>query len=188
MVFEPFTPFMSNDLAQMLGLQKLSWDMAGDFSLLKPGTPIAKPHLLFEKIEDAAIEAQVERLRRNKEQNLINSWKPEPVKPTVSFEQFEGLDIRVGKVLECEKEPKTDKLLKFRIDDGMEDRTIISGIAKFYKPEDLVGKEVCFIANFEPRKMRGIVSEGMILSAVDADGRLVVIGPTGEVRPGSSVG
>lgn len=187
-VFEPFTPFMSKDLAEMLSLGKLNWDMAGDFELLKPDTHIAEPHLLFEKIEDDAINAQIERLKRNKEQNLINAWKPDPVKPTVSFEQFEDLDIRVGKVIECEKVKKTDKLLKFRIDDGAEGRTIISGIAKYYKPEDLIGKEVCFIANFEPRKMRGIVSEGMILSAVNADGSLVVIGPTGEVRPGASVG
>ncbi len=110
------------------------------------------------------------------------------MKETVDFPTYEKLDIRVGKVVECEKVPKADKLLRFLIDDGMDKRTIVSGIAKFYKPEELVGKEVCFIANFAPRKLKGVVSEGMILSAQDSDGRLVVIGPQGEVAPGSSVG
>ena len=118
----------------------------------------------------------------------MKQWQPEPVKDVVDFPTWEKVDIRVGKVLECEKVPKADKLLKFRIDDGAEGRTIVSGIAKFYKPEDLVGKEVCYIANFEPRKLKGVVSEGMILSAVNADGSLVVIGPQGEVTPGSRVG
>lgn len=113
---------------------------------------------------------------------------PEAVKETVDFPTFEKLDIRVGKILECTKVPKADKLLQFRIDDGMGGRTIVSGIAKYYKPEDLIGKEVCFIANFEPRKLKGVESQGMIMSAVDADGRLVVIGPQGQVRPGSIVG
>ncbi|MBD5289320.1 MAG: methionine--tRNA ligase [Bacteroides sp.] len=186
--FEPFTPFMAERLLKMLDAPKFSWDMLGNFELIPAGTVIAAPELLFEKIEDEAIQAQVDRLMKIKEENKLASWQPEKVKENVDFPTFEKMDIRVGKVVECRKVPKADKLLEFRIDDGMGGRTIVSGIAKFYQPEELVGKEVCFIANFEPRKLRGILSEGMILSAQDADGRLVIIGPQGEVRPGSSVG
>lgn len=188
-VFEPFTPFMSADLCKMLGLGKLNWDMAGRFNLLPAGTRIAEPHLLFEKIEDAPIEAQVNRLLETKKQNELKNWKPEEVKPVCSFDDFEKVDIRVGKVLECSKVKKSKKLLQFLIDDGMEKRTILSGIALSYEdPTVLVGKEICFIANFEPRKMMGIESQGMILSAVNSDGRLVVVGPTGPVAPGAQVG
>lgn len=187
-VFEPFTPFMSEELRGQLHLDGLDWNMAGNFDNVPAGTNLEKPTLLFEKIEDGVIEAQIEKLRKTKEENEKNSWKPEPVKETVDFPTFEKMDIRVGKVLECKKVKKADKLLEFKIDDGMGGRTIVSGIAKYYAPEDLIGKEVCFIANFEPRKLKGVVSEGMILSAVNSDGSLVVIGPQGEVVPGSSVG
>lgn len=186
-VFEPFTPFMSEKLAAQLGLKDLKWDMAGRFDLVPDGVEIGRPELLFEKIDDSVVEAQIKKLQDAKEKNLLEQWTPDAVKETVDFPTFEKLDIRVGKVVECEKVPKADKLLRFRIDDGMGGRTIVSGIAKFYDPADLVGKEVCFIANFAPRKLKGVESQGMILSAQDADGRLVVIGPTGEVRPGSSV-
>ena len=187
-VFEPFMPFMSEKLAAQLRMGKLGWDEAGRFDLIPAGTEIGKPELLFEKIEDSVVEAQVKKLLDAREKNLLDAWKPEPVKAEVDFPTFEKMDIRVGKVLECEKVLKADKLLKFRIDDGMGGRTIVSGIAKYYKPEELVGKEVLFVANFAPRKLKGVVSEGMILSAVDADGRLVVASPSEEVRPGSSVG
>ena len=187
-VFEPFTPFMSAKLASQLRLSSLNWDMAGRFDLVSDGMEIGKPELLFEKVEDSVVEAQVRKLQEAKEKNLLDQWKPAEVKAEVDFPTFEKMDIRVGKVLECEKVPKADKLLKFRIDDGMGGRTIVSGIAKYYNPEDLVGKEVCFIANFAPRKLKGVVSQGMILSAENPDGSLVVIGPTGEVRPGSCVG
>ena len=186
-VFEPFTPFMAAKLAEQLRLKELKWDMAGNFDLLPDGEEIGKPELLFEKIEDEVVEFQMKKLKDAEQLNMLNAWKPAEVKETVDYPTFEKLDIRVGKVLECEKVAKADKLLKFKIDDGMGGRTIVSGIAKFYNPEDLVGKEVCFIANFAPRKLKGVESQGMILSAEDADGRLVVIGPTGEVRPGSSV-
>ena len=186
--FEPFLPFMSKDLSAQLGLSDMKWSDLGNFSLLAEGASIEKPRLLFEKIEDDVVEAQVNKLLAAKEANKLNSWKPEPIQENVDFPTFEKVDIRVGKVLECTKVPKADKLLQFRIDDGMGGRTIVSGIAKYYQPEDLVGKEVCFIANFEPRKLKGVMSEGMILSAVNADGSLVVIGPTGEVAPGSNVG
>ncbi len=185
---EPFLPFMSADLCKQLHLDNIRWDMVGRFDLIPAGTEIDKPHLLFEKIEDAVVEAQVAKLENAKKENLLKSWTPQPVKKEISIDTFDEVDIRIGKVLECSKVKKTDKLLQFLIDDGMEKRTIISGIAKHYAPEDLVGKEICFIANLAPRKMRGIESQGMILSALDADGRLVVIGPQGEVRPGSQVG
>ncbi len=186
--FEPFLPFMSEKLSKQLGLNQLSWSDLGNFAMLSEGDAIEKPQLLFEKIEDDVVEAQVNKLLAAKEANKLNSWQPEPIQENVDFPTFEKVDIRVGKVLECTKVPKADKLLQFKIDDGMGGRTIVSGIAKYYQPEDLVGKEVCFIANFEPRKLKGVMSEGMILSAVNADGSLVVIGPTGEVAPGSKVG
>ncbi|ROT22615.1 methionine--tRNA ligase [Muribaculaceae bacterium Isolate-113 (HZI)] len=187
--FEPFTPFMSADLCKMLGLEKISWDMAGRFDLLSEGTVISEPHLLFEKIEDTPIEAQIQKLLDTKKANEAASWKPEPVKETCSYEDFDKVDIRVGKVLECSKVKKSKKLLQFLIEDGMEKRTILSGIALSYEdPSVLVGKEICFIANFEPRKMMGIESQGMILSAVNSDGNLVVVGPTGPVAPGACVG
>ena len=186
-VFEPFTPFMAAKLAEQLKIKELKWNLAGRFDILPDGEEIGKPELLFEKIEDETVEFQINKLKEAAARNQLDAWKPAPVKATVEYGDFEKLDIRVGKVLECEKVPKADKLLKFKIDDGMGGRTIVSGIAKFYKPEDLVGKEVCFIANFASRKLKGVESQGMILSAEDADGRLVVIGPTGEVRPGSSV-
>lgn len=187
--FEPFTPFMSKDLCKMLGLEKIDWAMAGRFDLLPAGTKIAEAHLLFEKIEDAPIEAQVQKLLDTKKANEAAAWKPEPVKANCTFEDFEKVDIRVGKVLECSKVKKSKKLLQFLIEDGMEKRTILSGIALSYEdPSVLVGKEICFIANFEPRKMMGIESQGMILSAVNSDGNLVVVGPTGPVAPGACVG
>ena len=186
-VFEPFTPFMAAKLAEQLRMKEIKWDMAGRFDLVADGEEIGKPELLFEKVDDSVVEAQVQKLKDAKEKNLLEQWKPDEVKAEVDFPTFEKLDIRVGKVVECEKVPKADKLLKFKIDDGMGGRTIVSGIAKFYAPEELIGKEICFIANFAPRKLKGVESQGMILSAQDADGRLVVVGPTYSVRPGSSV-
>lgn len=186
--FEPFTPFMAENLRGQLGLPKLNWDHLGNFNLLEAGHEIAKPELLFSKIEDDVVEAQVNKLLEAKKQNELNAWKPEPVAETVDFPTFEKVDVRVGTVLECSKVPKADKLLQFKIDDGMGGRTIVSGIAKYYKPEDLVGKQVCFVANFAPRKLKGVESQGMILSAVGADGALTVIGPNGPVAPGSKVG
>lgn len=186
--FEPFLPFSSKKLREMLNLESFDWANLGKIDLLPAGHTLGEPQLLFEKIEDAEIDAQTARLERIKKENEVNSFTPEPVAPVVSFDDFCKVDIRVGKVLECEKVPKSDKLLKFKIDDGMGGRTIVSGIAKYYKPEDLVGKEVCFIANFEPRKLKGVESQGMILSAENADGSLVVIGPQGEVKPGCKVG
>jgi methionyl-tRNA synthetase len=173
----------------MLHLDADKWNQAGNAELISSGTMLEKPELLFEKIEDAAIEAQLNKLMETKKQNELNAWQPAKIKENVAFDDFGKVDIRVGTVLECVKVPKADKLLQFRIDDGMGGRTIVSGIAKYYpEPEKLVGMQVCFIANFEPRKLKGVVSEGMILSAEDKDGRLVLITPSQLVGNGVNVG
>ncbi len=186
--FEPFTPFMSAKLLKMLGNEKITWEMLGNLDLVPAGTIIAKPELLFEKIEDDAIAAQLKRLAEIKKANEAAAWKPEPQAPEVDFDTFTKSDLRVGTVIECEKVPKADKLLRFLIDDGMEKRTIVSGIAKYYKPEELVGKQVCFIANLPPRKLKGIESQGMILSAENSDGSIVLLSPVSPVTPGSKIG
>lgn len=186
--FEPFLPFSSERLRQMLNMETFEWAQLGSTELLKEGHQLNTPSLLFEKIEDAAIEAQIQKLLDTKKANEEANYKAEQIKENIPFEDFEKLDIRVGTVLECTKVPKADKLLCFKIADGLENRTIVSGIAKFYKPEDLVGKQVCFIANLAPRKLKGIESQGMILSAVNHDGSLSVITTEKEVKPGSCVG
>ena len=186
--FEPFTPFMAKDLRSQLQLSDMKWEDLGRFDILEAGHHTNKPELLFTKIEDNIVEAQVKKLQDAKKQNELDAWKPEPIADTVDFPSFEKIDMRIGTVLECSKVPKADKLLQFKIDDGMGGRTIVSGIAKSYKPEDLIGKQVCFIANFAPRKLKGVESQGMILSAVQPDGSLVVMGPSGPVAPGAKVG
>ena len=187
--FEPFLPFSSEKLRGMLGMETFEWEQLGRTDLLAAGHQLGKAELLFEKIEDSAIDAQMQRLEDIKKANEAANYKAEPVKPLVSFEDWEKLDIRVGTVLECERVPKMKKLLKFKIADGLADRTIVSGIAEHYAPEELVGKQVLFIANFAPRQFKnGLVSEGMILSAVDYDGSLAVTSLLREVKPGSQVG
>ena len=185
--FEPFLPFSAAKIRRILHMENCQWNMLGNDNLLEAGKELAEPELIFEKIEDDAIEAQIKRLADIKEANKRNNWQAAPIRENIEFDDFTKLDIRVGKVLECTKVPKADKLLQFRIDDGLGGRTIVSGIAQHYAPEDLVGKQVCFVANLAPRKLRGIESQGMILSAEDADGKLVVITPAGEVAPGSEV-
>ena len=188
-VCAPFLPFTADKMHRMLNLQALGWRDAGRADLLAEGTPLEQPELLFEKIEDTAIDAQVNKLLETKRQNELNAWQPAAVKPTVAFDDFGKVDIRVGTVLECSKVPKADKLLQFKIDDGMGGRTIVSGIAKYYpEHEKLVGMQVCFIANFAPRKLKGVESQGMILSAEDKDGRLVLITPSQLVTSGVNVG
>ena len=186
--FEPFLPFSSAKLRKMLNIDTFEWEQLGSTDLLKPGHQLAEPELLFEKIEDDVIQHQLDKLENIKKENTAAAYKPKDIKPTVSFEDFEKLDIRVGTIKNCEKVKKANKLLKFTIDDGSgTDRTIVSGIAKFYKPEELIGKQVCFIANFAPRKLMGIESQGMILSAENFDGSLSVTRIDREVKPGSSV-
>jgi methionyl-tRNA synthetase len=188
--FEPFLPFSSKKLRDMLNITDFDWNQLGQTDLLKAGHQLAEPQLLFEKIEDDVIEAQLQRLEDIKKQNEAAQYKAKDVKPTVSFEDFEKLDIRVGLIKSCEKVKKSKKLLHFCIDDGTgTDRTILSGIAQFYdNPQELVGKRVLFVANFAPRKMMGIESQGMILSAVDFDETLSVVTTSRDVKPGSQVG
>jgi methionyl-tRNA synthetase/methionyl-tRNA synthetase C-terminal region/beta chain len=185
--FEPFLPFSSKKLRDMLNMSTFDWAELGQTNLLEAGHVLNKAELLFEKIEDSVIEAQVQKLLDTKKANEEANYKANPIRENIEFDDFTKLDIRVGTVLECQKVPKADKLLQFKIDDGLECRTIVSGIAKHYAPEELVGKQVCFIANLAPRKLKGIVSEGMILSAENNDGSLAVIMPGKEVKPGSEV-
>ena len=188
--FEPFLPFSSARLREMLNLQSFRWDQLGTMDILAPGHRLGEPALLFEKIDDAAIEAQLQKLEDTKRRNEEEAYTPEPVKENVAFEDFEKLDIRVGLVTACEKVKKSKKLLKFHIDDGTpEGRTILSGIAPYYPdPQQLVGRQVLFVANFAPRKMMGEESQGMILSAVNYDGTLSVATTSADVKPGSTVG
>ena len=188
--FEPFLPFSSARLREMLNLQSFRWDQLGTMDILAPGHRLGEPALLFEKIDDAAIEAQLQKLEDTKRRNEEEAYTPEPVKENVAFDDFEKLDIRVGLVTECEKVKKSKKLLKFHIDDGTPDgRTILSGIAPYYPdPQQLVGRQVLFVANFAPRKMMGEESQGMILSAVNYDGTLSVATTSADVKPGSTVG
>ncbi|MDS1031871.1 methionine--tRNA ligase [Porphyromonadaceae sp. NP-X] len=187
-VFEPFLPFSSAKLRDLLNLETFSWDSLGSIELLKPLHQLKKPELLFEKIDDAAIEHQVQKLLNTKKKNELSSFKAKAVKSNISYEDFEKLDIRIGTVLACQKVPKADKLLQFKIDDGLGGRTIVSGIAQYYpEPEKLIGQQVCFIANLEPRKLKGIVSEGMLLSAEDADGSISLIQPQTKVVNGAEV-
>jgi len=187
-VFEPFLPFSTVKLRTFLQVEGLLWEQMGAFDLLPEGHKLGKAELLFEKIEDEVIEQQVQKLLDTKKENEESEYRAMPVKENIQFDIFEKLDIRVGTVLECEMVPKADKLLRFLLDDGLQQRTILSGIAAYYpNPEELVGRQVCFIANLEPRKLRGILSEGMILSAENADGSLALVQPTKEVLPGSKV-
>ena len=191
--FEPFLPFSSKDLRAMLRLDSFDWKDLGSTDLLKPGHQLAEPHLLFEKIEDEVIQKQLDKLAATKKANEAEKaaadYKATPIKPNVDFSEWEKLDIRVGHVKDCHPVKKSNKLLQFTIDDGSgTDRTILSGIAKYYKPEELIGKDVLFIANLAPRKMMGIESCGMILSALDFDGSLAVTSLLRGVKPGSQVG
>lgn len=187
--FEPFLPFSSAKLREMLNIKDTDWAQLGSTELLKPGHQLGTPALLFEKIEDDAINAQLQKLEDTKKANEAASYVAAPVKENVDFDTFEKLDIRVGHIKDCQKVKKSKKLLQFTIDDGSgKDRTILSGIAAYYEPEQLIGKDVLFVANFAPRKMMGIESQGMILSAVNFDGKLNVTSVLGEVKPGSQVG
>lgn len=187
--FEPFLPFSSAKLREMLNISESDWSQLGSTELLKPGHQLGTPALLFEKIEDDAINAQLQKLEDTKKANEAASYIAAPVKENVDFDTFEKMDIRVGHIIDCQKVKKSKKLLQFSIDDGSgTPRTILSGIAAYYEPEQLIGKDVLFVANFAPRKMMGIESQGMILSAVNFDGSLTVTSVLGEVKPGSQVG
>lgn len=188
--FEPFLPFSSKKLRDMLNITSFDWEQLGSTDLLEAGHQLGEPSLLFEKIEDDVIQKQLDKLEATKKANEAAAYKADPIKDNVSFEDFEKLDIRVGLIKDCQKVKKSKKLLQFTIDDGTgTDRTILSGIAAFYEdPAALIGKRILFVANFEPRKMMGIESQGMILSAVDFDESLSVVTTSKDVKPGSQVG
>ena len=188
--FEPFLPFSSKKLRDMLNITSFDWEQLGSTDLLEAGHQLGESSLLFEKIEDDVIQKQLDKLEATKKANEAAAYKAAPIKDNVSFEDFEKLDIRVGLIKDCQKVKKSKKLLQFTIDDGTgTDRTILSGIAAFYEdPAALIGKRILFVANFEPRKMMGIESQGMILSAVDFDESLSVVTTSKDVKPGSQVG
>ena len=185
--FEPFLPFSSKKLRGMLAMDTFEWSSLGSLTLMPVGHELGEVGLLFEKIEDDAIQAQIDKLLATKNANAAAAYKANPIRENIEFDDFTKLDIRVGTVLECTKVPKASKLLQFKIDDGLEGRTIVSGIAAHFKPEELVGKQVCFVANLAPRTIRGIVSEGMILSAEDNEGKLSILTVSPEAKPGSEV-
>jgi len=186
-VFEPFMPFTSEKLLKMLNIGKPGWDMLGRADILAAGHKLGEPSLLFDKIEDDAIEKQLEKLANTKKANEIKATPVAPQREAVSYDDFSKMDIRVGTILEAERVPKTDKLLKLTIDTGIDKRTVVSGIAAYFTPEQAIGKKVSMLVNLEPRKIRGIESHGMILMAQDADGRLEFVAPLTDVRNGSEV-
>jgi len=185
--FEPFLPFTSEKLRTMLGMDDFKWENLGRIDLLKEGQQTPTPELLFEKIEDEAMEAQVQKLLDTKKANEANSWKAAPAKENINYEQFAAMDIRVGTVLEAELVPKTSKLMKLKIDTGFDQRTVVSGIAEHFKPEEVVGRQVSILVNLEPRKLRGIESQGMILMAENSDGKLEFVQPSQTLTNGSQI-
>jgi methionyl-tRNA synthetase len=186
-VFEPFLPFSMDKLRGWLHIADLKWADAGKQDLLEPGHQVAKPELLFEKIEDEAINRQIEKLLATKRSNEAATIIATPEKGPVSFDDFSRIDLRTATILEAEKVPKTTKLLKLKIDTGIDVRTIVSGIAEHYKPEDIIGKQISIVANLEPRKIKGIESKGMILMAEDKDGKLVMVSPESKISNGSTI-
>ena len=194
--FEPFLPFSSEKLRRMLNIDHADWAQLGRTDLLEEGHALGEVSLLFDKIEDDAIQAQLDRLARIKKENeeaakaeALKNWRPAEIKAATTIDDFDKADIRVATVLDCQPVKKSDRLLQFKLDDGMGGRTILSGIAQSYPdPSVLVGEQVLYIANFPPRKMMGIESQGMILSAVDADGKLVVTTVSAPVKNGATVG
>jgi methionyl-tRNA synthetase len=184
---EPFLPFTTEKLLQMLNIEKPEWEDVNHFDLLPAGHKLNKAELLFERIEDDSIQAQIDKLNKTKEMNQVENSKPAPQKEVITYDDFIKQDIRIATILEAEKVPKTDKLIKLLIDTGIDKRTIVSGIAKYYKPEDIIGKQVCVLVNLAPRKLRGIESQGMVLMAEDKDGSLKFISPESFSNPGSTV-
>ena len=186
-IMEPFLPFTAEKLRTFLNIEKLNWDLAGKADLIEAGHTINKASLLFEKIEDEEIEKQIQKLMDSKKANDAENVKNEPAKDNITFDDFTKMDIRVGTILEAERVPKTDKLLKLKIDTGIDQRTVVSGIAVDHKPEDIVGKQVSILVNLEPRKIRGIESQGMILMAEDASGKLNFVIPGEKTSNGAGI-
>ena len=187
---EPFMPFTAAKILGLLQIGKLGWEQLGDTSLLEAGHRIGEPVLLFEKIDDSVIEAQLRKLADTKKANMAREagGRTEPQKESISFDDFEKMDIRAATILEAEKIAKTKKLLKLVIDTGIDRRTIVSGIAEHYTPEELVGRQVLVLVNLEPRELRGVLSQGMILMAQDSSGKLVLLSPADRVDNGATIG
>jgi len=186
-VFEPFLPFTAAKIRKLIRFEKIDWNLVGKCKILEVGHQINKAELLFSKIEDEEVQAQIDKLQATKEANISSNFKPQAVKDSISFDEFTKVDIRVGTIVEAEKVAKTKKLLKLTVDTGVDKRTIVSGIAEFFKPKDIIGQQVSVLLNLEPRKLRGIESQGMILMAEDADGTLRFIQPNQTVLNGSEV-
>jgi methionyl-tRNA synthetase len=180
-LLKPFLPFTADKLGAYLNFNQHNWDSAGNVNLLADGRPLNEPALLFEKLEDDIIQKQIDKLHSTKNENQNagsqNNTLP-PQKPTITYEDFDKMDIRVGTILAAEKVQGTDKLLKLTVNTGIDTRTVVSGIAKYHKPEEIVGKQVCLLVNLAPRKLRGIESQGMILMAENRDGELIFVAPT----------
>lgn len=186
-ILEPFLPFSTEKMRNFLNIEQLGWDRLGEKELLEPGHKINKPSLLFAKIEDAQVEAQVNKLLEAKKANEAAEATHEPVKPEISFEDFQKMDIRTGVILEAEKVAKTKKLLKLKVDTGVDQRTVVSGIAEFYNPEEIIGQKVSILLNLAPRKIRGIESQGMILMAENKEGKLCFISPVDDFGGGAEI-
>ncbi|HAX94698.1 MAG TPA: methionine--tRNA ligase subunit beta, partial [Bacteroidales bacterium] len=186
-VLEPFLPFSMETLRKWINLTSKSWEDAGRDDLLPAGHRIAEPGLLFEKIEDSEIEKQINKLAASKKSNEAATSQVNPAKDPLTFDDFSKIDIRTATILEAEKVPRTTKLLRLKIDTGLDIRTIVSGIAEYYEPAAIVGKQISIVANLEPRKIRGIESKGMILMAEDKDGKLVMVTPVEPVSNGSTI-
>lgn len=184
---EPFVPYTSTKLRDLLVMTTVNWDMAKSKDLIKAGIELPKPEFLFTKIEDQEVAAQIQKLLDTKKANEAAEKKVNPAKENISFEEFATMDIRVGTILEAEKVAKTKKLVKLLVDTGIDKRTVVSGIAEYYKPEDVIGKQVSILVNLAPKKLRGIESQGMILMAEDADGKLNFVAPTDLTKPGSEI-
>ncbi|MDF5691154.1 methionine--tRNA ligase [Aquirufa aurantiipilula] len=184
---EPFLPFTTQKLRNALGIQKAEWSLLGDFDSIPVGTTLNNPGLLFEKLEDDVIQLQVEKLNQTKQQMLLQSKQPNPIKETIDFDSFAKMDIRIGQVIAAEKMEKSKKLLNLTVDDGLRQRTILSGIAEHFQVEEVIGRKVTFLANLAPRKMMGLESEGMILMAEGKDGKLSFIQPDSGIWNGASV-
>ncbi len=186
-LIEPFLPFTAKKMQGMLNLNGLTWEACGQVDFIAAGHQVNKPELLFEKIEDETIQAQLDKLQQTKEDNEAANKTAVPVKENIEFDDFVKMDIRVGTIIEAEKVAKTKKLLQLKVDTGIDQRTVVSGIAEFFKPEDIIGKQVSILVNLAPRKIRGIESQGMILMAEDASGKLEFVAPANAVKPGSEV-
>jgi len=186
-LISPFLPNTAKKLCGFLNIDPIPWNKIGKTELLLPDHQLGKTGLLFEKIEDDAIEKQLEKLRKTKEQNTLKNDNVKPQKDEITYDDFSRMDIRVGTIIEAEKVPKTQKLLKLKIDTGVDQRTVVSGIAKYFDPESIIGNQVCVLMNLEPRTIKGIESKGMILMAEEEDGSLKFVAPSGKVSPGSEV-